>query len=416
MQARSRTAPMLKMEHWLGLALGVAFLITHVSLYFAPIFLLIAAVSVPGRLRHFPIPPFLIGGCLVLSFTIEGLTAYFWANADFILILRAGAGLASAILGLFLGYRFPEAARQAILIAGAIVLISNTFFWIAGIEPEHARYLYGSGELLSSVGLYISRVSFFFSQGINAYGTLAGLLALLFAADARTTGRPTSVAFAILALAHVLMTDSRGAFFVSIVSMAIIFSGRGRVVFIPILIASIIAPFFLLAFSDTINDALAAHARIGTDVSTGRIPYWERIIDALSDNWLALPFGVGLTGANAIVNQIGSIHDLAGYINAQDELPGAHNIWIQALLEGGLFKVALIVTVFVLIGRRVAYLPTSYRNFALCAIYVPLIGVLESTFDWTRFEIFLILFAILGICLRADVPDRVRASRRYTPA
>src|SRR5690554_2256088 len=107
-----RTPPLLDKAHWYGLALGTAFLMVHVSLYFAPVFLLIGLAAIPGKLRRLPSLPWFVAIWLAMVFVVEALISHFRAGADFAFALAATAGLASGLLDLLLGYRFPRAVSQ----------------------------------------------------------------------------------------------------------------------------------------------------------------------------------------------------------------------------------------------------------------------------------------------------------------
>jgi len=360
--------------------LGAVFLVTHVSLYFAPLMFGLAPVALSGRLKSFPVLPLAVAGWLVLIYVAESLNTH-QHGADLTLILAAGAGLAAALVGLLFGYRLPAFVPALVTISAATVLLANTAFWYLGFEPPWVMSIWAVASMLDTIGISAYRAQFYFAYGINAYGTLAGFMMVLFAAHAKAlyafSGRVSffAIAMAVLALAHVLMTDSRGALGVGLACIAFMFTGRESALYRWGLALSLAAAPFLIVAGEAINHALADYARIGTDVSTGRIPYWERIFDVLSDDWYLWPVGVGLAGADVLWRQIGSVDGLHVALQLQGQLPGAHNIWLQALVEGGLFKVAFIITIFALTALRLPHMNPGTRTLAFATIYIPLVGI-----------------------------------------
>lgn len=91
-----------------------------------------------------------------------------------------------------------------------LYVIFNLFLFFAGIR--HPEIDIGKGVILANFGININRVKFFFSNGINGYGTVLGILLTLSSIGFITGNRYKNffLFFVFISLISLLLTDSRG--------------------------------------------------------------------------------------------------------------------------------------------------------------------------------------------------------------
>ena len=122
------------------------------------------------------------------------------------------------------------------------------------------------------------------------------------------------------------------------------------------------------------------------------------------DSWL---LGFGLMGPSRLHIPLSSMKDFTLYLRHSDELPHAHNLWLQIFLEGGIIKLLVILSLFMAIADAASRIEEkNTRRLALCSLYIPIAGIMESTFDYLRIENLIFIFILAGAAFTHATPKR----------
>ena len=217
-----------------------------------------------------------------------------------------------------------------------------------------------------------------------------------------------------MAATSVLLTDSRGALVAAIVTLVICYSTRGRALPRAAVLISLFALPAILLLAPLLNAAFAFAIRTdGIDLTTGRAAYWALVISRLPDyvdNWW---LGFGLMGPARLNIPLSSLSDFTLYLRRSDALPHAHNLWLQIFLEGGILKLLVTLGFFLAIADAAGRIQEMrVRRFVLCSLYVPISGIMESTFDYMRIENLVVLFVLAGVAFTET--EQIERVRKFT--
>lgn len=221
----------------------------------------------------------------------------------------------------------------------------NLLLWSMGLYREWAvqfviDYESGKALMLGSLGIDHDRVGFLLSSGFNSYGAPMGLLVGLSLLGYRANRRFYYLLGAAIALASILLTDSRSALLYSVIAVVLsIFISKKRrwgmgwlaiiiIPFLPFIMATIMA--LIGQYSDVLIRSDKDTASLG-----GRGIVWLIVFEKFRDFDLMQVLGYGHMGqvGAGIGSQMAMTDEFANYANA-DAL-SMHNSYLQTLVNYG---------------------------------------------------------------------------------
>lgn len=377
-----------------GLLYGVAFLLMHITL--AAAILILVDVAFWRRLPSVGRKAIVLMGLFAFS-TLTGLIITHFSAPNPMFEKLALAMVFLAIMAFILGAeRRPEDLRRILLTCILTVLVGNFLGEMAGLGASSLYLGRSQNMMLAGLG-YFFRTQYPFTFGINSYGTLLGLFIVVATVDLISKRSWLALACICLSAFELAMTDSRGALVAAAISVPIaIFSLRGRTA-VAATIASFVSVPTLMILAGPVQDVFGGFSRQGVDVTSGRLYWWQLLLDRLPGQVESWWLGFGLAGTSSLNISMGSLKQFEGYRLTADALPGAHNLWLQAFLDGGFFKIIVLLVLFVTLFNSVKNFPVLPKRMALCVVYVPLVGIMESSFDSSRFEMLFIIFSLVGM-------------------
>ena len=338
-------------------------------------------------------------------------------------------------LGFFVAFAFfanpkPEhqtQLRKGLIYAFGLYITLNLVFYLLGIDSHDLIYLarYPT-QMLDLLGIESYRVLFPMADGINSFGLLAGatLVGHFQLLKSQSGKLEKIIVFIVLLVCFlvILLTDSRGAFLFSILSIVLITLPRKVFTFVrwsPFLISAlpvvviIFAPNLLSATPSWLNrpksewtDTQGARSErscpesimITSGVLSNRPIIWEIVLDELKNFNLIHIVGYGLRGQ--VVSNISESYACLFASYSYNLLASSHNIWLQLILDIGYIGliITLLLPVFLIlkVTRLSFFVHNNYGYIALLNIllYIILIGSLEAPLSPDFYEIFILLIFV----------------------
>lgn len=199
--------------------------------------------------------------------------------------------------------------------------------------------------------------------------------------------------------AIIILSGSRGAMLMglSMLGVWIIISFKKKKAAVPFLIIIILAVLFLASY-EFLPEFLIDRMKIDTlveDGGSGRAEIWAHAIDEFKNsNFFEVVFGSGYGSFQGRVNYIA-----AGHSGAYQ----SHNMWINALIEGGLLGLTLMIIMFIK-GFSIAK-----KNNNICGMLSVIgLAVAGCTLDSQSYRVFWIVF-VVAIIFTGDDFDELPA-------
>ena len=302
--------------------------------------------------------------------------------------------------------------RRAVFYALGVYILVNLVIYFSGVGFQaDTKYLIDyPAQMLSTVGLNIYRVLFPMAEGINAFGIVSGLGLVtlgpfVFSKDKSKT-KWIARLLAIGSFLAILLTDSRGALFFSVLVILIVFLPSRFFVWarwLPFAISVIPIIIVLLGptqFAQTLswltrptNDIDVIRAPLTTDPNcsnllveangflSNRPVIWTVVMDEFRPFQLIDLVGYGYRGQT--VSGISDEYSCLFQSYAIPKLASAHNNWLQAIVDiGYLGLVAMIILLFALVIKTASLLKFTgeleYKSMIACLLYIVATGSLEA--------------------------------------
>jgi hypothetical protein len=301
----------------------------------------------------------------------------------------------------------------AILCAPSVDVAANVVLHLAHVQSPGAVAAASQQEttatMLGLVGIHTTRVLFPLSQGVNAFGGIAGLaLAISLVGLRLLTGPARKLAglSSMVTLYALLAVDSRDGLFFALAAAALVLmatriSTRGAG-FAPLFLP--VAPSAVLGGLGLVSSlGLAAGlSRSGGDnvaTATGRSAIWQVVLDFLTQH-PALKQLVGYGAYGHVTSEVSYSYAYVyqGYVDPQNN--PAQNFLLQTVLDtgyvGAAIAVALLSVALLLAARRVRGRSRDPLFVATLAglLFLGLLGVLEASpmiYNTDAFGAFLLL-------------------------
>jgi hypothetical protein len=345
------------------------------------------------------------------------------------LVIEGPAQTGAILRGILLAYAvslyfYVFYFKLEILAKNQFVTLLSLALWLP-VLLNFGLYLLGveamsqdrqAATMLSSVGVNIDRVRFFFSYGINSYApicSLALLSAFFLSNETRQVGVNLGLRFLVIiaSFSSLLLVDSRGSLVVTTVVIFLVWFLRWKPSFIKSLF--FLAPFLFLLLPFLNLSLLGALQRNEAELLTlnNRTNFWLEAFLYLVDFRAGHFFGHHLFfqpegfKVYSLGNDFGSSHFLFTF----------HNSMIQLLMQIGYLG----VFIFVVHSYRLASLFKAHvgeRNGAIhtllsAILYILLIGNIESVFTPTLLLFPIIFLLFNGILLYSKARPSVLGQR-----
>lgn len=382
-----------------GLLIGTAFLLSHVYL---PLIALVAADILFARRGRPLTRTSLAIGCIAIFCAVLEIVSASIHSTGRPAIPAAIVGTLVILQALWISQTDRRQLPELVTAFMLTTMMGNFLAFAAGLQGSSTYFALSQNQMGDFFGIE-KRVFFFFSNGTNAYGTLAGLFFTVSVFIYVQSRSRLAALSALAAIASIVMVDSRGALAFSVLAILIRYMLPIRRYAPAIAISTIAVPLLALAYPDVVTDIVGAFSRPGTDASSGRLLYWNTIIAYLPWEPQKILFGAGLNGTSTMAIPAIALRDFSNYVISDGVIPGAHNMWLQIFVDGGLIKLIFYLSVFAICIRNI------HRNGAPFSmqygiLYVLLAGMSESALDYNRIEFLFVLFILIGLSLPADRP------------
>jgi hypothetical protein len=316
--------------------------------------------------------------------------------------------------------------RKGVIYACGLYVTLNLVFYFIGIDSHDQLFLTKfPSQMLNLLGVKTYRVLFPMTDGLNNFGSLAGVTLIghfqLLKSHSTKVEKVLICIVLIACLSAILMTDSRGALLFSIGSIILVSIPKNLFNFLrwsPFIIS--ILPLLLIAYAPGIlsnttswtnrpssgwtgnqaaisNGACQEAVEKSAGVLTNRPIIWESINNELKDIKMIQLIGYGYRGQ--VVSSVSDSYSclFASYSNPKNA--SAHNIWLQTILDIG--YIGLIICLALLLYlilklTKLNYMTGHHIYFALLNIllYIILIGSLESPLSPDYFGIYSLVIII----------------------
>lgn len=294
--------------------------------------------------------------------------------------------------------------HDVIVIPFLLFALINIVFWIMGYEADSSGdYSIGSSILLASIGLNVDRVKFPFTNGINSYSSVIGLLfsvELVYVFIIKRKNFKTLFTLFIFFIT-LLLTDSRFALLSSLLVFCLLYFLKRRKTisfarFFPYLF--VLGPFLVFALlpllASTGNFSLIS--RSDEDIMTGnaRFIIWIYSLDEFLSFQTNHLIGYGLFGHFAS----GTSKFWSGYFGymANAETVHPHNTVLSILFDYGYLGAIIFLLFTVMQIKKVSELWNRNREFVIFYlsffIYFVFISITESFFGFYYLNSIYIIF------------------------
>jgi O-antigen ligase len=299
---------------------------------------------------------------------------------------------------------FLKTFLHSVYIPITIFLALNLLLFFLGLKRQ--GYEIGNSILLSYLGVTISRVEFFLSVGINAYGVLVGVLfnmSLIGLWIVKKHKKIFTIGL-ITSFISLLLTDSRGPFLYSVIIFLIIKfiyfkSSKPKLLWL-IPIIGLFGPLLMLFTLELLSQTSfgASLSRSPDDLATGnsRAVIWAL---AISDFFVYKPqhiFGYGDFGHYTA----GLSEDWAFVFGDKEgaEFMHPHNTFISIALDYGYFGLLMITLFQFKILGIIKKIWSKHKNIAAIllgfVIYFNLVGIGETIFGFYYKNVIYVFFMI----------------------
>jgi O-antigen ligase len=325
-----------------------------------------------------------------------------------------------------------SAIRFGALGALGLYVAANVFLHVAGFRQPYTAYLAEyPAYMLTSLGIQWNRTLFPLADGINSFGVIAGATTVMYLPIlARSTDKiKRTMAAVVIAtgLAAILMTDARAAL-ILVIAFAVaglLPEWLGRYVrWVPLAASALPVALMLIApavfgtlhgferpegqMAALERDELAAELCAGRITPQGgalsnRPQIWQTVLNEFREPDPVHLFGFGFRGqaAAGISGELSCIF----LSHTNRHLAGAHNVWLQTLIEIGYIGVLVVFALTIWLIVRLSRLRHDNADPVLSGLlggvlYLIAAGALESTLspDYSgTFLIFLIAIFHAGL-------------------
>lgn len=319
----------------------------------------------------------------------------------------------------YFGYRRPADGFFRVFMGGfSFFCVLNLILWVAGMQSnlvEGNTAVDDESTMLGLFGVNLHRVFFPLAQGINSLGVVAGVVFSYGLFRGYKWGRGLFFrefigvfAFLVSPALCMLLTDSRGAIFMTIASYFLVrwFRVFGGLV----LAVSILLPFVFVLFSGLSGSifSFAARDSSSTGVLSGRELIWApAIADILSFKPEGL-YGYGAYG-QVISGVSGSYADYFSGWLSDERMVSVHNAYLQSILDVGLIGlIVFILFYFFALGalRNVSMSGERAKGHANAVLVVLVYLVLQSMSEIavcaTNLLTFLALFSVVTVFMARE--------------
>ena len=299
--------------------------------------------------------------------------------------------------------------RRGIFIAISLYFIFNFVMYSFGFQSPEVLYLrQPKAALLNSFGIHINRVLFPTAQGINSFGSTAGIgwvacFVILTMPGSKRVDRILAVFGGLSSLAIIISTDSRGALaYTSLLIILILFLPkmihdllRWLPVIAPLLPLTLL--FVLRLLPETVVSTLS---RSGSDLAnmSNRLVIWNIVLDELVNfKWIHL-IGFGYRGQ--VLSGLSSSYSYLFTAWTSNEIASAHNSLLQSVLDVGYLGSILFIALLFLLMKKLAQTTQHDRKdytpkaMLFVLAYLVLSGITEAVFSTDYQEIFTVFIFI----------------------
>ncbi len=366
----------------------------------------------------------ILGFIRTISYTITFESYYL---AEYLLTLIVLGSYLFLVLAYHTDIDKRRRLLQGIFYAFGLYLSTNLLLYSFGGESVEFTYLAKyPAQILSILGISINRAMFPMADGINNFGILSGAVTVslipLCSSRINLSAKLFSWVLILSNICVVLLSDSRGAIIYSILTLLIMVipSKLFKILrwspflisFFPTLIL-IISPSLLkqniIIFNrpETLWDENKS-LTISTDECnkylqqsggflSNRPVIWEIVINELHDIKIIHLIGYGVRGQ--VVSSISNSYSCLFSSYRYPTLASAHNGWLQIILDVGYIGLGIILTLLVMIIRKLSDLfkdtkDDTYKCMLAGLIYIVLSGTLEASFSPDFYGTFIIILFI----------------------
>ncbi|MEJ2767040.1 O-antigen ligase family protein [Photobacterium sp. MCCC 1A19761] len=269
---------------------------------------------------------------------------------------------------------------RCVFYAIPIYISLNVILYVLGLSNSSGTYYaVGSAKLLSFItGIDIQRAYFPLSQGINAFGVVAGLGLVLSFFLYLSKKSYANFLLVTLNTIGLLLADSRGAF-IAVVLTIMLYAARFKFCRILVLLSPLYS-LFALSIYITVQLVFPALVRSTTSILSGREIIWESAISGLSRfSIVELAVGYGYLGqaASKVYEDYSSLFSDR---NSTSEVFGSfHSSFIQTFYDIGILGLVSIITIlFIIVTKADRY--TKHANLYISFI---LYSIFSGAFDMT---------------------------------
>jgi O-antigen ligase len=290
----------------------------------------------------------------------------------------------------------------------------NLFFWLLDFKVD--GYDIGNSVMISSLGISQSRVGFLFANGINSYGTVLGLfltLTLIFY-DNSSKYKKYFIYSVFISFLSLMLTDSRGPLFISIIIFLVIKFLKNRrkapkiILIIPFL--GFIGPFLLLSVLSFLATTSYGEvlSRSSGDLESGNsraVIWFFSFRDFLTVNPINHFFGYGEFGhyASGASKYYSSVF---GHMAEDALLVHPHNTFLSIAFDLGYLGLFFYLITQIYVANFIVKYWGIYKNITLILlgnlIYINFIGITETMFGFyykNTIELFFMIHAFAFVII-----------------
>jgi len=261
-------------------------------------------------------------------------------------------------------YSSPDFFLKLLVVNVSVYVSINFVLYALGLRRAWSDqflvdYESGSAVMLGGLGVTADRVVFLLSNGINSYAPVVGmLLGLSFLSIKK--GVWFSVLF-LVSFISCLLIDSRSSIFYPALALGLAYwvakgdrwrSGFSFVALLPLL--PFVNELLFLALGFLLGDQTFL-SRSDSDAGSlnGRYIIWAAIFNVFSDFELAQLFGYGNAGqvASGATDAISATQEFSNYLSPEGI--GAHNTYLQVLLNYGYIGFVFYIVLFFSIFKKI---------------------------------------------------------------
>jgi hypothetical protein len=394
---------------------------------------------------------------LFILFWIQALLRFAFHEINFDTFFSIYYLFTFLILGFFVFTAFwanPEPAqifhlKKSLIYAFGLYITMNVILFVIGIDPKDQIYLatYPS-QMLGYFHIQSNRILFPMADGINAFGLLAGAVAVgdfqLLKLPVGRTEKIILIFLLVECFCIIILTDSRGALLFSILSVMIISLPRKLFRFIrwsPFIISFL--PLLLVTFLPNIlstttswlnrprsewgineptnsNQNCQELLNISSRTLSNRPIIWSSVIGELKNFTMIQLVGYGFRGQ--VISNISESYSCLFASFSDSLLASAHNIWLQLILDIGYIGLIITIGLILYLNLRLTRIISShggeflFTSLVNILLYILLIGSLEAPISPDFFCLFsLVIFISLStFTIKSEISDTEQVISKVT--